>query len=156
MVSGAPVTGACRWRPQHCGRDGQPQWRRGDAGARGAGRRAGGRDVRRGSDPRSVAQPVHERREVHVQRRDPAARQRRSTRVRHLIAETNRIHLLLFGMQNRKFGLYLAAIDGILISVMRCAVALAARSAMLMAAQGAVEGLACGGLVPRVGLVFRV
>jgi hypothetical protein len=43
-----------------------------------------------------------------------------------VITETNRIHLALFGMQNRTFGPYLAAINRILISVVtehagRCA-----------------------------------
>jgi hypothetical protein len=33
--------------------------------------------------------------------------------------ETNRIHLVLFGMQNRTFGSYLAANDRILISLMK-------------------------------------
>jgi hypothetical protein len=37
----------------------------------------------------------------------------------HDIAETNRMHLVLFGMQNRTFGPYLAANNRILISVMR-------------------------------------
>jgi hypothetical protein len=38
------------------------------------------------------------------------------------IAETNGMHLVLFGTQNRKFGPCLAAIDGVLISEMawRC------------------------------------
>jgi hypothetical protein len=34
------------------------------------------------------------------------------------IAETNRIHLVLFGMQNRTCGPYLAAIHRFLISIM--------------------------------------
>jgi hypothetical protein len=36
------------------------------------------------------------------------------------ITEINRIHLVLFGMQNRTFCPYLAAIDRILVSVMPC------------------------------------
>jgi hypothetical protein len=35
-----------------------------------------------------------------------------------VITETNRMHLVLFGMQNRTFGPYLAAINRTLISVM--------------------------------------
>jgi hypothetical protein len=35
------------------------------------------------------------------------------------ITKTNRIHLVLFGMQNRTFGPYLAANDKILISLMQ-------------------------------------
>jgi hypothetical protein len=34
------------------------------------------------------------------------------------ITETNRIHMVLFGMKNRTLGPYLAAINGFLISVM--------------------------------------
>jgi hypothetical protein len=36
-----------------------------------------------------------------------------------VIIETSRMHLVLFGMQNRTLGPYLAAIDRILISVMQ-------------------------------------